>query len=87
MDHDNPCGSCSRSYAQMTEDEIKLDRYSKFRSLGRFEEFPVIGGQWQQARAEREQVRVTPRDFPLPAPCPAASALFLPCSCSVFCAQ
>ena len=39
----------------MTEEEIKLDRYSKFRSLGRFEEFPVIGGQWQQARAEREQ--------------------------------
>ncbi len=53
--------SCPRSYAQMTEDEIKLDRYSKFRSLGRFEEFPVIGGQWQQARAEREQARATPR--------------------------
>ena len=47
----------SRSYAQMSEEEIKLDRYSKFRNLGRYEEYPVIGGQWQQARAEREQVR------------------------------
>jgi len=40
-------------YAQLSEEEIKLDRYAKFRALGHYEEFPVIGGQWQQARADR----------------------------------
>ena len=45
------------SYAKLSEEEIKLDRYAKFRALGQYEEFPVIGGQWQQARIDRAAVR------------------------------
>lgn len=45
------------SYATLSEEEIKLDRYAKFRALGHYEEFPVIGGQWQQARLDRAAVR------------------------------
>lgn len=41
----------------MSEEEIKLDRYAKFRKLGHFEEFPVLGGLWREARAERAEVR------------------------------
>jgi acetyl-CoA carboxylase carboxyl transferase subunit alpha len=40
-------------YSKMSEEEIKLDRYAKFRKLGHFEEFPVIGGLWRETRAER----------------------------------
>ena len=41
----------------MSEEEIKLDRYAKFRRLGLFEEYVVKGSDWKNARAEREQVR------------------------------
>ena len=37
----------------MTGDEIRLDRYAKFRKLGMFEEFLVPGGRWREARAAR----------------------------------
>lgn len=37
----------------MSEEEIKLDRYAKFRALGQFEEFLVPGGQWRETRASR----------------------------------
>ena len=57
---------CCRSYAQLSEEEIKLDRYAKFRALGHYEEFPVIGGQWQQARADRAAVRLLPDLFSSP---------------------
>ena len=40
----------------MTEEEIKLDRYAKFRKLGHYEEFPVVGGLWKEAREERAKV-------------------------------
>jgi hypothetical protein len=40
----------------MSEEEIKLDRYAKFRRLGLFEEYVVKGSDWKNARAEREQV-------------------------------
>ncbi len=43
-------------YSKMTEEEIKLDRYAKFRKLGQYEEFLVTGGAWKEARAERESV-------------------------------
>lgn len=42
-------------YATMTAEEIKLDRYAKFRRLGLFEEFIVKGSDWRTARADREQ--------------------------------
>lgn len=45
------------SYATMSEEEIKLDRYAKFRKLGQFQEFVVKGGDWRNALAEREKVR------------------------------
>jgi hypothetical protein len=41
----------------MSEEEIKLDRYAKFRRLGLFEEYVVKGSDWKNARAEREQVQ------------------------------
>ena len=47
-------------YSKMTEEEIKLDRYAKFRKLGQYEEFLVTGGAWKEARAEREAVRLPP---------------------------
>ena len=34
----------------MTGDEVALDRYSKFRKLGMFEEFLVTGGKNKEAR-------------------------------------
>ena len=37
----------------MSEEEVKLDRYAKFRALGQFEEFLVPGGQWRETRASR----------------------------------
>lgn len=40
-------------YSKMSEEEIKLDRYAKFRKLGQYEEFPVIGGAWKETRAAR----------------------------------
>ncbi|GLC37743.1 Chromatin assembly factor 1 subunit p50 [Pleodorina starrii] len=40
-------------YATMSEEEIKLDRYAKFRKLGQFQEFVVKGGDWRNAVAER----------------------------------
>ena len=44
-------------YSKMSEEEIKKDRYAKFRKLGQYEEFTVIGGAWREARAEREAAR------------------------------
>ncbi len=52
-----PHPPCVRRYSKMSEEEIKLDRYAKFRKLGHFEEFPVLGGLWREARAERAEVR------------------------------
>ena len=46
------CSVCC-SYSQMSEEEVKLDRYAKFRALGQFEEFLVPGGQWRETRASR----------------------------------
>lgn len=40
-------------YSTLTEEEIKLDRYAKFRALGQFEEHLVPGGQWRETRASR----------------------------------
>lgn len=45
-------------YSQMSEEEVKLDRYAKFRALGQFEEFLVPGGQWRETRASRAKVRL-----------------------------
>lgn len=45
-----------RRYAVMSEEEIKLDRYAKFRKLGQFQEFVVKGGDWRTALAERAAV-------------------------------
>ena len=44
----------------MSEEEIKLDRYAKFRKLGHYEDFPVLGGAWKETRAERAAVRRLP---------------------------
>ena len=40
----------------MSEEQIKLDRYAKFRKLGQFREFVVRGGDWRNADADRAQV-------------------------------
>jgi acetyl-CoA carboxylase carboxyl transferase subunit alpha len=40
-------------YEHMSEREIQLDRYQKFRKLGQFEEWVVRGGDWRNTRAER----------------------------------
>lgn len=40
----------------MSEEEIKLDRYAKFRKLGQFREWVVRGGDWRGAQAERDAV-------------------------------
>jgi hypothetical protein len=42
----------------MSEEEIKLDRYAKFRKLGQFQEFVVKGGDWRNALTERSAVRL-----------------------------
>lgn len=44
----------------MTPEDIKLDRYAKFRNLGQYEEFVVVGGKWREARAERAKVHHPP---------------------------
>ena len=40
-------------YAGRDGDDIRLDRYAKFRKLGMYEEFLVAGGKWREARAAR----------------------------------
>jgi len=45
-------------YATMTENEIKLDRYAKFRALGQFREYVVKGGDWRRTGEERDAVRM-----------------------------
>ena len=47
-------------YANMSEEDIMLDRYAKFRKLGDYEEFLVRGGQWRAARQARAEVRLNP---------------------------
>eukprot|EP00877_Chromochloris_zofingiensis_P012081 jgi/Chrzof1/7126/Cz02g12030.t1_CAC2[v5.2] len=42
-----------RQYETMNEMEIRLDRYSKFRKLGMFEEWAVKGGDWRNTREQR----------------------------------
>lgn len=37
----------------MSEEDIKSDRYNKFRQLGEFREFLVEGGNWQAADERR----------------------------------
>lgn len=44
-------------YANMDPEDIKLDRYSKFRKIGHYEEFLVRGGKWREARKLRQEVR------------------------------
>ena len=44
-------------YAQLSGEEIRLDRYAKFRKLGQWEEFLVQGGKWREAREARANVR------------------------------
>jgi len=39
----------------MTAEEIQLDRYKKFRTLGMWEEFLVAGGKNKEAREALEQ--------------------------------
>lgn len=65
-----------RSYAQMDASEIKLDRYAKFRRLGRYEEFLVAGGQWAEARQQRENV--SPPLHLSPGPAMLGSSNWLP---------
>ena len=50
------CGSCARRYAKLSGEEIRLDRYAKFRKLGMWEEFLVRGGQWREAREAHANV-------------------------------
>lgn len=45
-------------YSTKSEDEIKLDRYAKFRKLGDYADYPVVGGLWREARDERAKVNV-----------------------------
>lgn len=42
-------------YSKMSEEEIMLDRYAKFRKLGQFREFAVRGGQWKEAERQRSE--------------------------------
>jgi acetyl-CoA carboxylase carboxyl transferase subunit alpha len=42
-----------RHYEKMSEREIQLDRYQKFRKLGQFEEWVVRGADWRNTRSER----------------------------------
>ena len=42
----------------MSENEIKLDRYAKFRALGQFREYVVKGGDWRRTGEERAAVSV-----------------------------
>jgi hypothetical protein len=43
-----------RRYEGMTAEEVQLDRYSKFRKLGMWEEFLVAGGKNKEAREALE---------------------------------
>jgi hypothetical protein len=45
----------------MSEEEIKLDRYAKFRALGQFREYVVKGGDWKHTDAARGEVRMCVR--------------------------
>lgn len=45
--------STFRHYEPMSEREIQLDRYQKFRKLGQFEEWVVRGADWRNVRSER----------------------------------
>ena len=47
---------CLCRYKVMSEHEIKLDRYAKFRNLGQVSEDLVMGGKIKEAQAERQQV-------------------------------
>ena len=40
----------------MSESEIQLDRYAKFRKLGQFREHVVKGGDWRNSDTERANV-------------------------------
>jgi acetyl-CoA carboxylase carboxyl transferase subunit alpha len=42
-----------RHYENMSEREIQLDRYQKFRKLGQFEEWVVRGADWRNTRSAR----------------------------------
>lgn len=42
-----------REYEHMSEEDIKTDRYNKFRKLGEFREYLVEGGNWQGADERR----------------------------------
>ena len=55
VSHYNSGGSVCR-YAKLSGEEIRLDRYAKFRKLGQWEEFLVRGGQWREAREARANV-------------------------------
>jgi len=44
-----------RHYQGMTEDEIRLDRYAKFRQMGLYTDFIVRGGERAKALAERAE--------------------------------
>jgi acetyl-CoA carboxylase carboxyl transferase subunit alpha len=43
-------------YSQMSAEDIKLNRYAKFRALGQFEEWLVPGGRWKETREERKRI-------------------------------
>jgi len=45
-------------YANMDPEDIKLDRYAKFRRIGQYEEYLVRGGQWKEAQKARREVRL-----------------------------
>lgn len=42
-----------RELKDMTEEEVRVDRYNKFRKLGDFREFLVRGGRVDEAEARR----------------------------------
>mmetsp|Transcript_4634 Transcript_4634/g.10954 ORF Transcript_4634/g.10954 Transcript_4634/m.10954 type:complete len:511 (-) Transcript_4634:1505-3037(-) len=43
-----------KEFANMSENQIKLDRYAKFRALGQFREYVVKGGDWKRTGEERD---------------------------------
>lgn len=44
----------------MDPEDIKLDRYAKFRKIGQYEEYLVRGGKWKEAQKLRKEVRCCP---------------------------
>lgn len=44
-------------YANMDPEDIKLDRYAKFRRIGQYEEYLVRGGQWKEAQKARREAK------------------------------